>query len=304
MLGPTVDCCNRDGSEPNRFHSSIFKLLGFSVLKFMMPTMDIKRLFFGMEVVSLWPEDWPAGRVLLEPDRHLTLAFLGDNHLPALMSRLETFPDPGFQIGVAAIFDRPVFLPQREPRTAGWHVHFLEQKGLFIDFQKRLIVWLKEQGLSPRENHDEFLPHVTIARAPFVINEWKEAFVKRPLFLKNIHLCESLGSSRYQIHWSYPMIAPFEAIEHTADLAFLVRGQNYSELFLHASLALSFEFLPLIQYVEPISAAGINEVVMSLNELIARVDENEGCSFKAVSLHSQVCQKAGSIMEWEMIVDV
>ncbi len=299
-----MDLFDSDGSEPDRFHNPIFKFLGFSVLMFMMPPMETKRLFFGMEVVSLWPEACPAGRILLEADRHLTLVFLGDNHLPSLLARLEQFPDPGFQIGIAALFDRPVFLPRQGPHTAGWHVRFLEQKKLFIDFQNRLIDWLKEQGLNPRENHNGFLPHVTIAREPFAIAEWEKDFAKRPLFLKNIHLCESLGSSRYQVCWSYPILAPFEAIEHTADLAFVIRGHNFDQLYLHAALALSFEFLPLIQYVEPLSADGIDEVVMRLNELIARVDENEGCSFKAVSLHSQMRQRAVSIMEWEMIVDV
>ena len=266
--------------------------------------METKRLFFGMEVVALWPAELPSGRILLEPDRHLTLAFLGDNYLPSLMALLEKFPDPGFQIGLAALFDRPVFLPQKEPRTAGWHVHLLEQKELFFHFQKRLIEWLKEQGLSPREKHGGFLSHVTIARSPFVVREWKDAFIKRPLYLKNIYLCESLGFSRYNVCWSYPIVAPFEPIEHTADLAFLVRGQNFSELYLHAALALSFEFLPFVRYVKSETPGEMEEIIVLLNELIARVDENEGCPFKAVSLHSQLRNGVGSFLEWEMIVDV
>ena len=42
---------------------------------------------------------------------------------------------------------------------------------------------------------------------------------------------------------------------------------------------------------------------MALNELIAIVDEKEGCPFKAISFHSLI-REVGPILKWEMIVDV
>jgi RNA 2',3'-cyclic 3'-phosphodiesterase len=265
--------------------------------------METKRLFFGMEVAAPWPEEWPSGRILLDSDRHLTLSFLGDQNLPSLLERMNDFPEIGFTVGLAGMFDRPIFLPHRHPQTAGWHIHFLEEEERFLDFQRRLVLWLKESGVQMKERNGKFLSHVTIARPPFVIHEWKQAFIKLPLYLKNIHLMSSLGMSKYEICWTHEILAPFVAREHTADMAFLVRGESFDQLYLHASLALAFDFLPLIRYVAPQKIGSFDEMIMQLNELVARVDAEEGCPFKAVSFHSEM-QIERQVMEWEMIVDV
>jgi len=265
--------------------------------------MENKRLFLAMEVFSPWPQLFPNGRILLESDRHLTLLFLGENHLPSILNLLQEFPDPGFRVGLAGIFDRPIFLPDLQPKTAGWHVHLLEQKDLFHAFYRRLRQWLEEKDFAFREQKNEFLAHVTIARQPFDIQEWKNSFHKLPLYLKNIHLCESLGLSRYNICWTHEILAPFEGFEHTADLAFLIRGETDEQLFIHASLALAFHFPPLIRYMDEIKPQGIDEMIFQLNLLIARADAEEGCPFKAVSYHSTMIKRA-NIIEWEMIVDV
>ena len=137
---------------------------------------------------------------------------------------LDAFPKPPFQIGLAGIFDKPVFLAH----VVAWHIHWLEGEKIFLQYQKKLAGWLDLKG--------EFLSHVTLARKPYAIQDWKESFQKLPLYVKNINLYESLGYSKYKALWTFPILAPFDEIEHTADIAFRVRGN----LFLHAQLALSF----------------------------------------------------------------
>ncbi len=265
--------------------------------------METKRLFFGMETISPWPEDLPAGRILAETDRHLTLAFLGDVDLSRLLQLLTDFPKPPFSIGLAAVFDRPIFLPPSSPRVAAWHVHWLEQKIEFLAFQKSHVLWLKNQGFSIRDGKKEFLPHVTLARGPFVVSEWEKAFQKLPLYIKNIHLCESLGYSKYKVLWNSPMLAPFDEMEHTADLAFLIRGKNLAQLHLHAQLALSFYFPAFIQYFTFNEVGSLADMISSMNRLVAQADTEEGCPFKAVSFHGDL-KNGEQFLEWEMIVDV
>lgn len=264
--------------------------------------MENKRLFFGFEVVSPWPEALPSGRAILESDRHLTVAFLGDSNLPEVIDRLATFPPLPFQIGLCGIFDRPIFLPHRSPNVAAWNIRWLENEELFLRFQKDLVGWLQENGLHPREQAGKFLSHVTIARKPFVIHEWKKDFETRPLFIRNLHLCESLGSSRYKVCWSYPILAPFEEKEHTADIAFTVRGTSFQDLSLHAQLALSFYFSPLTDYFSFEEVRSLDEIVQLLNAMIGKVDQEIGSPFKAVSYHGTIVKT--EVMEWEMIVDV
>lgn len=241
------------------------------------------RRFFGMEVAAPWPEEFPNGRLLLEADRHLTLAFLGDEEPPDLAS----FPKPAFEIGPAGIFDKPLFLPHREPRVAAWHIHWLEEG--VATYQKQLAHWLQLK-------EEKFLSHVTIARKPFVIHEWKEPFQKLPMYVKDICFYESLGCSHYKALWKYPLLAPFDEIEHTADIAFRVRG----DLYLHAQLALAFKYPPLIGYFHFQEMIDLEEIVSSLNVMIARADSEIGCPFKAVSFHGALTANN----EWEMIVDV
>ena len=236
------------------------------------------RLFFGMEVFAPWPEEFPPGRTLLEPNRHLTLAFLGETSMPDLPS----FPPPPFSIGLSGIFDKPLFLSH----VIAWHIHWLES-GL-LPYQRQLAEWL---GIK-----NDFLSHVTLAREPYDKHAWKESFQPLPMYVKNINLYESLGHSKYKIIWQHPIISPFEEIEHTADIAFIVRG----ELFLHAQLALAFHFPPMIRYFDERKIVNLEEIVTALNRMIARVDSEIGCPFKAVSFHGTRNQTN----EWEMIVDV
>lgn len=238
------------------------------------------RLFLGMQVISPWPDEWPHGRLITEANRHLTLVFLGHREKPDLGA----FPQPPFHIGPAGIFDKPLFLSH----VIAWHIDWLENGELFLSYQNQLAEWLDVKG--------EFLSHVTLSREPYDASSWKKSFQKLPVYAKNIILYESIGNLQYQPLWEYPLLAPFDEIEHTADIAFKVRGN----LYLHAQLALAFHFPQLIPYFDKRSLTNLDEIVTSLNRLIAQVDSQIGCPFKAVSFHDTRTNTG----EWEMIVDV
>ena len=243
------------------------------------------RLFFALQVVSPWPDRLPPGRFIAEEHRHLTLAFLGESNMPDL----ESFPKPPFSIGLSGFFDKLVLLPKHvHPHVAAWHIHWLEGEQILNAYQKQVLQFLKL-------NESPFLPHVTIAREPFDKEAWEHQFELLPMYVKDVRLCELLGYSQYRTIWAYPLQAPFEEHEHTADIAFVIRG----DLYLHAQLALSFKFPPFLPYIDSRKLTTVNEIVTALNEIIAKIDSKIGCPLKAVSLHGEI--ENG---EWEMIVDV
>lgn len=266
--------------------------------------MELMRLFFGVEIITPWPEELPEGRVLEEKDRHMTLAFLGEVDYQKLEKELSSFPKPDFKLGFVGQFDRCQFLPERRPRVVAWHIDLFDQAQRFLSFQHALVDWLKGLGYEIKEHKGGFLPHVTICRYPFVVNDWKKVFSELPVIVKDIHLFESLGHSKYRSCWKYPLLAPFDEIDHTADIAFTVRGENLKQLHLNAQVALAFYFPPLLSYFSGIiDIEKLDDIIIDLNNIISRADQDIGCPYKAVSFHGDI-QEEDHLLKWEMIIDV
>jgi RNA 2',3'-cyclic 3'-phosphodiesterase len=263
-----------------------------------------QRLFFGFEVEAPWPQQFPAGRLLDKNCRHMTLAFLGQTHFLTLARHLEIFPTPPFKVGISGTFDKTVFLPEKRPRVAAWHVSWFDDAISLTEYCRTVISWLQNHGFHPDVRPD-FLPHVTICRAPFNAHQWKKWFAPLPMVLKSIHLYESMGQLKYEPRWTYPLIAPFEELDHTADLAFNVHGQSLNQLQIHAFTALAFKCLPFLDCFHHLKdPQTVEDIVCNLNRLIAHIDALQGCPFKAVSYHGEIVQNADNTFTWEMIVDV
>lgn len=262
---------------------------------------DQKRVFFGYEVLAPWPAEYPTGRVIEPVSRHLTLAFLGNIPYSPLRDIMNDFPTPSFRIGPVGHFDQCLFLPERHPHVVAWHVKWYE-KVVFDAFQQLVAKWLISHHYSIDQR--PFLSHVTIARSPFKENDWKKTFTPLPMMVKNIHLYESVGNLVYQPIWSHSILPPFEELDHTADIAFVIQAESMENLHLHAQIALAFKFPALLKYIEKMPLQShLDDIIISLNELITQADSDIGCPFKAVSFHGDL-NKENNLFKWEMIVDV
>lgn len=265
--------------------------------------MDLseKRLFFGMEIYAPWPVNWPKGRMLKEANRHVTLAFLGPVFFEDVKSILSEFPAPPFQLGPCGLFDACLFLPSKESRAAAWHIDWLDE--IVSGFQKTLIHWLRENKFSVSSK--SWLPHVTLCRRPFEAKEWKHHFEPLPCYTGTIHLYEHVALLTYCSLWSWSLQAPFKEIEHVADIAFHVYGENFHQLYLHAFWALCFKHPLLLGYFQkPKEVESVEEIVIHLNQAVSRADGISGCPFKAVSFHGDIEPFGKNLLKWEMLVDV
>lgn len=251
---------------------------------------------------NLSPENLPHGRLIPEESRHMTLAFLGDVDIESLMENLESFPKPFFDLGFTAVLDQCLFFPERHPRVVAWGVNFGNRQNEIRGFYHSLLGWMKEYGYSVEER--EYKPHITVCRGKFDPKSWKKNFSPLPVTITNIHLFESLGHSTYRSLWEYPLFAPFEEIEHTADIAFKVRGRSTVEIYNHALTALAFDQPEILSFSEKKETpASLSEVILKLNHVISDLDAAQGAHFKAVSYHGDLEEK-NQCLEWEMIVDV
>lgn len=262
---------------------------------------DKKRLFFGAQVEAAWPQELPEGRIIPEETRHITLAFLGQIGFLALERLLHETPLPLFCLGIGGIGAEFLFLPKEEHRVVALNINWLEDPHPLFAFQKNLSEWLEQSGYTLKKH--AFFPHITIARAPFSTEEWKQHFEPTPFFISAIHLYESLGNLDYRSLWNCALIPPFTELEHTADIAFEIRGESIKQLFINAQLALFFKFPPLTQIYTPSAVISLDEIIIELNRMIALADEEFGCPFKAVSFHGKISER-GRLLIWEMIVDV
>lgn len=261
---------------------------------------EAKRLFFGFEITAPWPEEMPEGRSVA--DRHLTLAFLGNAPYLKLKEQLAALPLPDFKIGPVGICNKLIFLPKKEERVAAFHIGWLTKEEKLKQFHNTLLNWLEERNYAVDKR--ELLSHVTMARAPFNKKDWEAAFTPLPAYVKALHLYESVGNLTYPSLWESPFVPPFEEFEHTADIAFRIRGENFEELYIHAMLALCFSYPSFISYCEAWpNLSSLEEVIAALNKNVAKMDAEVGIPFKAVSYHDKM-KKTAHFLEWEMIVDV
>lgn len=259
------------------------------------------RLFFALEITAPWPEKLPPGKVLDPLQRHMTLLFLGDADETKLLPLLPQLPLPSFPIGLIGQFDSCLPLA----RALSWHVDWAFHSHELQEFQRTLMGWLQAHNFAMRHRNGPLLPHVTICRPPFDAQEWQQTFQKIPLMASHLHLYESLGSSHYHSLWRYNFCLPFEEIEHTADIAFLILGEDLEQLYTHALYALAFRFPPLLAYFpESREVSSWEEIVKKLNSVLTRADSELGCPFKAISFHGGIEKLSDGLLRWEMIVDV
>jgi 2'-5' RNA ligase len=263
---------------------------------------DLKRLFFALELKAAWPDALPQGRVLKEEARHVTLAFLGNQSLSKLLQDVSDLPWKEPFLGFAGWCNKVHFLPKRHPRVVAGHVVWSHFEAL-IEVQKTLAVWLEQHGYPVDER--PFHPHLTLARSPFRFNDWRKALHSFPVIAYSLNLYESVGNLCYEPVWKFPLISPIEEIEHTADMAFRIRGKAFKEIFLNALIALSFKSPALLHYgVDLEGFENLDDVIMRLNGVVAHADADQGCPFKAVSYHGEAIQESEGVLVWEMIVDV
>lgn len=258
--------------------------------------MGENNLFLGFSISAPWPEKLPLGRILEEKDRHLTMIFLGK----ILEEKAKNFfldCDVPFVFSPAGIFLAPIFLPRKSPKVVAWLASHLTCQQELLDFEKYLSKKVA------KSSDKEYLPHVTIARAPFDEEKWQASFIPLPFFLKSFCLYRSVGFSRYEKLMERKLFAPFEESEHTADLAFVIRGRNYDELLKNGELALAFKWPGLVAHFSKSQCGSIDEVIIALNEIVTNYDQISGIPVKGVSFHGKIEQKTG-FLEWEMIVDV
>lgn len=264
---------------------------------------DTKRLFFGIEVHAPWPLHLPRGRLLDESHRHLTLAFLGNVDYPPLREILNHFPKVLLNLGSVGYFDSCLVLPPRHPHVTAWHVQWLDDGFPLINFQKILSEWLISHGYSLDKR--PWAPHVTLCRQPFDAHDWIKDFIPLPFYTGSLHLYESVGNLTYIPVWSYPLKAPFKEVNHTADMAFVIHGQNLQQIYHNAFTALAFQAPAFIEFFTPMtSLSHLDDVIIALNNIVSRVDSAIGCPLKAVSFHGEIVPLQNSLLQWEMIVDV
>jgi RNA 2',3'-cyclic 3'-phosphodiesterase len=263
--------------------------------------MAQKRLFFGLEALTpplLFPS---SGRRIERTYLHVTLSFLGNIEAEPLEKIIDSCPPFPYKVGFPAICNQLLFLPSHHPNVVAFQIEEYAPTPL-SNYRRQVIGWLKKNNYPPDPR--PYLPHLTMARQPFNANEWHDFFSPFPIILTNLHLYESVGHLTYEKRWSRLIAAPFEEFEHTADIAFKIRGESMKELHLNAFTALSWRSPSFLSQFSELESSSLDDMIIDLNHKISLADMEGGTPFKAISFHGDVRKTPEGLLEWEMIVDV
>ncbi len=260
------------------------------------------RLFIGASVVAIWPDTFLSNEIIKEENRHLTILFLGGQDQNA-KNILMNFPKPKSTLSPIGIFSKYVGLPKRSPHLVALEGEIIT--GMNIeDYRNNISRWSEMQGIEFKKAKRPFYPHLTICRKHPDIFKWESSIIKIPFYIDGINLYQSLGNSEYEKLKIYPFVPAFEQIHHTADIAFLIRGESLQNIFINAQIALAFSYPDILGFLETdIEISSQDQVIMELNKIISNIDIKIGSPFKAVSFHGSFTQQLG-YTQWEMIVDV
>lgn len=248
-----------------------------------------KKLFYGFSIQCPWPKFSFKGKILDEENRHVTVAFLGNQDLDAALSNVQDIKFP-FKFAPTGIMKDHKLLPENTYNVLAYEFFLVSQKDDFQSF----VHYISDES---------FLPHVSIVRNPDSKEMDGVELTPLPFYMDGFHLYESLGNSQYKSRYSISFAPPFKEYEHTADMAYEIIGETYLDLYHHAQVALAFYYPPFIEcFAFDGHIQNENELVKELNRLLGKVDAKFGCPYKAVSFHGNI--KKGDLLKWEMVVDV
>lgn len=259
-------------------------------------TTDEKRLFFGFETHSPWPETLPDSRTLKANDRHLTVLFLGNVSYKKIRSLILKMPKPSFRVGPVGIFDACLCLPKRHPHVVTWHIDPFGEDPI-ADYHDTLISFFRAEGYEVDER--EFLKHVTLGRAPFALKKWKKSFYPLPLYFHHFHLYESLQGLHYEPIWTHDIYPPFKEVKK--DL-FLLYGESFQQIFLNAQIALAFKCPELLPFLDPqYKVRNLHDGGIRIRSILQRADREVGIPIKDAKFPDSGTQEKG-VLNWELEV--
>ncbi|NGX52137.1 MAG: RNA 2',3'-cyclic phosphodiesterase [Candidatus Anoxychlamydiales bacterium] len=266
---------------------------------------DTKRVFFGFKIFTHWLKTPEEKKIIQEKNRHITLLFLGDQNYLDIAQYLKELSLFDFKISPSGFFEKVLFLPKKNPRLVAYQANFMDKNKKIQELQKDLFDFFKNKKFDLKQNRDNFLPHVTVCRNEFKIDKWENSFEPFAFYVKSFNLFESFGSSEYKTLWKNEFLKPFDEIEHTADIAFNIRGEDFSDLLYNAFIALSFKETKFLSYYKELkNVSSIDDVIINLNDLVTKAEiDGIHMPFKAISFHSDI-KREDNILSWEMIVDV
>lgn len=270
-----------------------------SVLHKMLKRSAQKRLFIGFSIDCPWPQMMPAGRVLKEEHRHITLVFMGQAPFEKTIEVLNDLPIP-FKIGLAGQFNRCLLLPPQQPQVLAWNVDWFENGKDLLGFWRDLKDLLKAHNL-PLVDHKGFLPHVTMARAPFIVKDWEKSFTPLPFIVKKLHLYESVASIHYEPLLTFTLKSPIEQLTKNS---VMLRGKDLEQLYVNAQVALSFihlGFLPFISNEMP--SDNLLEIKFDIERKIDSAQDVIKGAFKTVVFPDGYTLEEDDTLSWIMHIE-
>lgn len=295
--------------------------------------IDTKRLFWGFEVDVPWNiPSWLSHeelnsknqRIIAKEERHMTMLFLGSLKPATIQPIVDKWVEESSissMLSPTGILTSFLTLPHNTERCLTLKGSFLTGKNEVDEMRSRLqnhfssLLDEKEKGVRSRR---EFLPHITVARRPFILEDWSSQYPFFPLPFQVTHhsLFETIGPLKYRPIIRQSFFPGYEQFDHPADIGYTARGYSLRDLILHSVLAIARHEPQILQCIDirddQHQLKSPFQITEWLNSLIAEIDSIQGSRIKAISYHAlsetirHVTPDSLSkpYYEWEFIIDV
>lgn len=199
--------------------------------------------FFGFEIHSPFIEVFSYNKIGEKGSPFLPFLSFEETIFQKVCALLDYVPHPFFQVGPVALLETCFLLRNRTLENLTLQIRRFGVD-LIQPYQKLLHTYFIQEGCQPDRVP---LTQSIVCKPVSFLQKSRTNGEQFPLYLLKLHLYKRCEEERYISIWTRPLLPPFKEVKQGN---FILYGENFQQIFLHAQIALSFKFPAFTPFID------------------------------------------------------